>query len=55
MFITLHCFYFTDDSAVADARQQANGTLARANNLKDRLMKVISKTEIPEQGEKIKC
>uniref|UniRef100_A0A6J0UJV8 Laminin subunit alpha-4 n=1 Tax=Pogona vitticeps TaxID=103695 RepID=A0A6J0UJV8_9SAUR len=38
-----------NDSAVADARQQANGTLARANNLKDRLMKVISKTEIPEQ------
>lgn len=55
LFLTLHCFLFVDDSAVADARRQVNGSLARANNLKDRLMKVISKTEMSKQGEKIKC
>lgn len=52
LFLTFY-FPFTDYLAVADAGRRVNGTVARKNNWKSYLLKVISKIQMSEQGQEI--
>lgn len=53
LLLTFYCLCFTDDLTITDVGRRVNGTLARKNNFRARLMKVITKIQMSKQGQEI--